>query len=417
MSVVESSRGRGTAHWQPPSRSTWSGRGRARGRGAATHHHRTLVINNTNSNATGSSTGSLPSTSAATGLSSAGPTSDIKQSQTTTTSGWVAKRDRHMQWINSSVYDKEVQARTKAMAKTLDDKLQRKEAYEKLKLNRFLQDPQGHSNREVEIGGERYRVTAGGSKLVRLSGNSNVTTTPKKAVLGGVQFQRSRNGNLWRAGLVRASRRSKLSQRKSMPCKYFSNSGQCKHGLSCPYVHNPNEVAICPRFLASDSCQDGDMCDLSHDPTPHRVPACHHFLRGNCSKPDCRYAHVRVNPGASVCRRFATLGYCPKGADCTERHVHECPEFDETGVCTDEKCKLPHIERAGRRRAAAAATAIAEKAKSSSNDDSSFNSSDEDDIESIGSDVDSDVLSDVDFVRLGEENEDDDTLLEDFIKF
>lgn len=97
--------------------------------------------------------------------------------------------------------------------------------------------------------------------------------------------------------------------------------------------------------------------------------------------------------------------------------MHECPEFDETGVCTDEKCKLPHIERAGRRRAAAAATAIAEKAKSSSNDDSSFNSSDEDDIESIGSDVDSDVLSDVDFVRLGEENEDDDTLLEDFIKF
>jgi len=186
--------------------------------------------------------------------------------------------------------------------------------------------------------------------------------------------------------------------------------------MSCPYVHNPNEVAICPRFLASDSCQDGDMCDLSHDPTPHRVPACHHFLRGNCSKPDCRYAHVRVNPAASVCRRFATLGYCPKGADCTERHVHECPEFDETGVCTDEKCKLPHIERAGRRRAAAA-TASAEKAKSSSNDDSSHDSSEEEeDTESIGSDVDSDVLSDVDFVRYGEEN-DDGTLLEDFIKF
>jgi ribosomal protein L12E/L44/L45/RPP1/RPP2 len=77
---------------------------------------------------------------------------------------------------------------------------------------------------------------------------------------------------------------------------------------------------------------------------------------------------------------------------------------------------LPHIERAGRRRAAAA-TASAEKAKSSSNDDSSHDSSEEEeDTESIGSDVDSDVLSDVDFVRYGEEN-DDGTLLEDFIKF
>jgi hypothetical protein len=82
-----------------------------------------------------------------------------------------------MQLINSSVYDKEVQARTKAMAKTLDDKLQRREAHEKLKLNRFLQDSQDHSNREVEIGGERYRVTAGGSKLVRLSGEDDVLFT------------------------------------------------------------------------------------------------------------------------------------------------------------------------------------------------------------------------------------------------
>lgn len=37
-------------------------------------------------------------------------------------------------------------------------------------------------------------------------GNSTVNQTPKKAVIGGVRFTRSKNGNLWRAGLIRAFR-------------------------------------------------------------------------------------------------------------------------------------------------------------------------------------------------------------------
>jgi len=159
------------------------------------------------------------------------------------------------------------------------------------------------------------------------------------------------------------------------------------------------------------------MCDLSHDPTPHRVPACHHFLRGNCSNPSCRYAHVRVNPAAPICRAFATLGYCTKGATCTERHVHECPEFDEKGVCTDKKCKLQHIERAGRRRAAAAATVHEEKPRASLNEESSQESSDEeDDDEYCSDDVDSDALSDVDFIGPADAP-DEGTLQQDFIKF
>lgn len=92
----------------------------------------------------------------------------------------------------------------------------------------------------------------------------------------------------------------------------FLTIGQCVRGPLCPYIHDPLTVAICKNFLQKGSCPAGDFCDLSHDPSPERVPACLHFLRGNCSNPSCRYAHVRVNPSAQVCREFATLGYCKK---------------------------------------------------------------------------------------------------------
>ena len=167
----------------------------------------------------------------------------------------------------------------------------------------------------------------------------------------------------------------------------------------------------------SDSCPNGEMCDLSHDPTPHRVSACHHFLRGNCSNENCRYAHVRVNPAAPVCRPFATLGYCPKGAECTERHTHECPDYDATGVCGDPKCKLQHVERAGRKRAAAAA---AERAKNTPNDEDDHSSGTEaegEEEDSIHSDVDSEMLDvdDMDFIR--NSATDETVLKDDFIKF
>lgn len=105
--------------------------------------------------------------------------------------------------------------------------------------------------------------------------------------------------------------------------------------------------------------------------------------------------------------------------------MHECPEFDEKGVCNDTKCKLPHIERAGRRRAAATA---AEKAKKQESGSSSKNASSEDDEEdeeedndNEASDVDSDFLDDdVNFVGYVEDSQADGAgggMLGDFVKF
>ncbi|KAF8455635.1 hypothetical protein BGX38DRAFT_1249061 [Terfezia claveryi] len=418
----------------PPSRgiSSYRGsRGRGRGRGgraAPVHRNRTLVLNS----------GTVPGNCGESGsqfsipdvpniatqqldptISSASPSQAISGGQQ-----WVAKRDRHMQLINSAVYDQQALARAKAMEATRQEKLKRRSERQKLKLKRFLERsknivPQTYgtayggvgaasSSHEVSVGGIRYHVSAGGNKLVKVPDDvKSVTATPKKAVVGGVTFIRSKSGNLWRSGLVKAKRNTTARKIKK-PCKYFTLTGKCQRGLSCPYTHDPDRVAICPRFLQSSSCPEGDACDLSHDPTPHRVPACVHFLRGNCSNTNCRYAHIRVNPATQICKAFATEGYCEKGGDCTERHVHECPEFDEKGVCTDKKCKLPHIERAGRRRMAAAAAAASKPAVStlasgndSTADDESPNGAEDSDIssederEAINSDdVDSDVLSD-----------------------
>ena len=148
---------------------------------------------------------------------------------------------------------------------------------------------------------------------------------------------------------------------------------------------------MCKNFLQTGKCSAGDSCDLSHDPTPERVPACLHFVRGKCSNPRCRYAHVRVNPSAQVCRDFAILGYCSRGASCTERHVHECPDYANTGICRKTKCHLPHIDRAGQIRKHIANTPGHANGSGEEDDSSDIVSDDEyDEIDS--DDVDSDGL-------------------------
>lgn len=123
--------------------------------------------------------------------------------------------------------------------------------------------------------------------------------------------------------------------------------GRCAKGSRCLYTHDPTSVALCKDFLQKGLCPAGDFCDLSHDLSPERTPTCLHFLRGRCSNQSCRYTHVGLNPSALVCSDFATFGYCKKGALCSNRHVHECPAYANTGVCRDKKCRLPHPDSAG----------------------------------------------------------------------
>lgn len=407
--------------------------------------------------------------------------------------GWVARRDRHMQLINSAIYDKDAQARTKAKEETRKLKTQKRAQVERAKVLRYAQlaanrvpavatvptpgqgasvvGGQGYQGYQILVNEIPFRISQGGSKLIRMSGAIPIETsleqgaslplitddprtasnTPKRVAIAGVNFVRSKSGNLHRLGAVTSkrwgpyevscvirsqqltekSRKPTTTKKKNELCRRFTTTGTsfkildlstmnisnpllcfckwtsiltflasffigtCYKGPSCSFVHDPNKVAICKEFLQTGKCSAGMNCDLSHEPSPHRSPACMHFLRGRCSNPECRYAHIRVNPGAPVCRDFATLGYCEKGATCEERHVHECPDYANTGTCSKKRCRLPHVDRAGQIRKIAAN-------KAGSPDEDADLSSEQEEYDEIDSD---DVNSDDE----DEEEDDDDS--------
>lgn len=367
-----------TSQHHPGYTSSWR-----RGRGAYPYHrgrhhaqvpvyrNRTLVLN-------GSSQGR------------AAEASDSGANSDSSTSSWVTKNSRHLQLINSSVYEKEPQSRATTLRQTLQQKRLAQDERERAKLlnhfnhmaNADVAAPPGQSGRasanryEINIQGIPFVVAKSGSKLVRVPGSNPALPTPKMAVVAGVRFCRSKNGNLYRQGIVKAQRQMGVVKKVDTPCKIFSLTGNsifhdrgpkpCRHdrdsvspevptnfylgsclkGPHCRYIHDPNKVAVCKEFLQQGVCVNGDACDLSHDLTPERILPCLHFARDSCTNPNCRYAHVKVSPGAPVCRAFGLYGYCEKGADCPDRHAFECPDFSNTGVCRTKRCKLPHRERA-----------------------------------------------------------------------
>ncbi|OJI97882.1 hypothetical protein ASPVEDRAFT_37341 [Aspergillus versicolor CBS 583.65] len=380
---------RGRPGWAP-----YRGRPYRRGRGAAPHRHRTLILNNS----------TTPASHNAAPADAMAVDSD-EQSRSATPNAWVTKHARHMQLINSAVYDKEAEKRVKALEETRKAKAQKKAQAEQAKVLQFAQGvgrqfpsstPQvpatGTSSGEYQIflNDIPFRVSRGGGKLIRVSNDpTTANNTPKRVKVAGVTFVRSKNGNLHRLGAVTSKRIPSAIKKKDELCQRFTTTGTCYKGPSCLYVHDPNKVAICKDFLQTGKCSAGNSCDLSHEPSPHRSPACVHFLRGRCSNPECRYTHVRVTPGAPVCRAFATLGYCDKGEECEERHVHECPDYANTGVCKKKNCRLPHVDRAGQIRKNAAPK------EDASDGEESDASSEEEEYDEIGSDdVDSDYLSD-----------------------
>ncbi|KAK9461462.1 uncharacterized protein V1516DRAFT_676028 [Lipomyces oligophaga] len=304
-----------------------------------THRNRTLVLNS----------GSTSADQSANDQSNQEAVSAVPLPQ------FVSKRDRHMQLINTTVYSDRAQARTKAMEQSRlakDALKQTKINQRRLAKKQFLEQDRERAekligSREfVEIDGVKYHVGHNGSKLTRVGYDSH--DSPRKAVVDGVTFIRSKNGNLWLRGAVAAKKRDLVKAKSSIPCRYFTMTGTCQRGHNCPYLHSSSHVALCPNFL-QNRCQN-QSCDMSHEPTPHNAPLCVHFQRGNCNRSDCKYSHMRLSPDARICREFATTGYCEKGEQCTERHVFECPDFEATGKCSKAdkgKCKLKHIVRAG----------------------------------------------------------------------
>ncbi|KAL2282856.1 hypothetical protein FJTKL_10244 [Diaporthe vaccinii] len=322
------------------------------------------------------------------------------------------------------------------MQQTRLQKQQQKEHRERAKLMNHLKhtanpstasaNPTSAPSYEITVEGIGFRVANNGSKLVKIPGAPQPSlfcarlpahqsisgdlngpkATPKMALVGGVKFHRSKNGNMYRQAIVKAHRQSAAVKKTDVTCKNFSNTGSCPKGPMCRYIHDPSRVAACKELLLKGTCSAGDQCDLSHDLVAERTPHCLHYAKGNCRASECPYTHRILPPGAPVCHAFGFYGYCEKGISCPDRHVFECPDFSNTGVCKTKGCKLPHRERASVLRKANAALE-----QNENREDEDDLSSDDDNNSISSDDVDSDEVEEF----VGEEDPTD--FEKDFISF
>ena len=215
--------------WRPPRAAPYTrGRGRAGRIAPNPHRNRTLILNN---KAGTQAQGVKELGSDTTQPDLEGVKAKVEE-PSQSPAGWVTKRDRHMQLINSSIYSKETQVRNKAIEETRRQKALRRDEREKRKIQRHLKTLNGHPSQnvatstahELSINGLRFQILDGGSKLARFSSEhanndgvfpsslqctdavDSASMTPKQANVGGVIFLRSKNGNLYRSGIVKAKR-------------------------------------------------------------------------------------------------------------------------------------------------------------------------------------------------------------------
>ncbi|XP_052232675.1 uncharacterized protein LOC127845667 isoform X2 [Dreissena polymorpha] len=142
------------------------------------------------------------------------------------------------------------------------------------------------------------------------------------------------------------SKYRKVNKQPRKYCMYFNRFGKCNRNEKCPYIHDPEKVAVCTRFLRGTCKIKG--CRFSHKISKEKMPVCSYFLKGICSRDECPYSHVNVSRDAEICEEFVN-GYCKEGEKCKKKHVLECPSFHSTGQCTKgPACKLQHRQASKR---------------------------------------------------------------------
>jgi len=187
-------------------------------RGPSGFRHRSLVLNNNGGTQTPPSGSPTPEASAG---------------------SWISKNTRGQRsLINSAVYEKNNEAHVKAIEASRQRKNRQQDAREQSQLANHFHRYGGQArmpptptnatatgNHEVEIQGIRFRVAHSGSKLIKVSGDLHpVSATPKVAFVGGVKFHRSKTGNLYRAGVLKAQRQNGV-KKVDVPCSMFSLTG------------------------------------------------------------------------------------------------------------------------------------------------------------------------------------------------
>ncbi|XP_052336009.1 zinc finger CCCH domain-containing protein 3 isoform X16 [Oncorhynchus keta] len=207
------------------------------------------------------------------------------------------------------------------------------------------------------IGGNLYSVSANKlsrtvttsapiNRTVRLSSPQEVSHTTSSTLIrpSSTRFVASRA--VQRSLAIIRHARQKKSQKQY--CMYFNRFGKCNRGNTCPYIHDPDKVAVCTRFLRGTCKQTGGTCPFSHKVAKEKMPVCSYFLKGKCNNSSCPYSHVYVSRKAALCQDFIR-GYCPQGEKCKKKHTLVCPDFSSSGSCPrGAQCKLQHRQRAKR---------------------------------------------------------------------
>ncbi|XP_035753008.1 zinc finger CCCH domain-containing protein 3 [Egretta garzetta] len=239
-------------------------------------------------------------------------------------------------------------------------------------LNQMRPSPQGGKSQHVQqrwrskgyrcIGGVMYRVSA--NKLSKTSSTpsrgrdlstkspgraAKLHCTPSPGSSPSGCLNRSSTSRYIASRAVQRSlaiiRQAKQKKKKKEYCMYYNRFGKCNRGESCPYIHDPEKVAVCTRFLRGTCKKTDGTCPFSHKVSKDKMPVCSYFLKGICSNSNCPYSHVYVSRKAEVCQDFLK-GYCPMGEKCKKKHTLVCPDFAKKGVCPrGARCKLLHPQK------------------------------------------------------------------------
>ncbi|KAL2916478.1 hypothetical protein HK105_203911 [Polyrhizophydium stewartii] len=224
---------------------------------------------------------------------------------------------------------------------------------QRIKVAQPFGRPKSMSLRRVAIGGVEFMLDVQQHKLVRVTDGESrqaadaAKATPKRVVLNGVQFVRSKRGNL----ILASTKRANIAAAAAAAAAGASAAPKPRVPRPASfsrarYTHDPRRLALCPSKLKTGSCADPQTCKLSHEPTEQTTPFCVYFESRRCTNERCPYLHVKLSPGAPVCSDFANEGFCERGSSCMQRHVFLCPDFDKDGKCPrGDKCRLPHRDK------------------------------------------------------------------------
>uniref|UniRef100_A0A182PPE0 C3H1-type domain-containing protein n=1 Tax=Anopheles epiroticus TaxID=199890 RepID=A0A182PPE0_9DIPT len=221
------------------------------------------------------------------------------------------------------------------------------------------------------IRGMRFALDRTGMKLRSVGG----TSTPEAASrgyseprlnridIGGLTYKARKDGTFIRTDNHRTRNHLSVAKQRSIqvlasklkrcnePCHIYRRLGKClahQRG-KCPKVHDPKHVSICQRFLRGECILDG--CLLSHDITSlEKMPVCKFFLEGRCGRDTCPYLHKKVSEKERICDAFLN-GFCVLADKCPNRHVFQCPEYEQNGKCNRARCPYPHGKKEVKRKA------------------------------------------------------------------